>query len=77
MKAKDININNMPTDIMKANFKKFLKLMKNILFVIMLLLTFFISQKLTDLISTMDINLMQQVINVVLAVVVVGLYLKK
>ena len=77
MKAKDININNMPTDIMKANFKKFLKLMKNILFVTMLLLTFFISQKLTDLISTMDVNLMQQVINVVLAVVVVGLYLKK
>jgi ABC-type transport system involved in cytochrome c biogenesis permease subunit len=77
MKASEMLSGETPTQIMARKFKKFMNFMKQVLFLIMLILTFFVSEKLSVVIDTMSIETLKQIINVVLAVTVVVLALYK
>lgn len=68
---------NTPTNKLKRHIKLALKWVKFILFIVMIVLTFGISEKSANLIINTDINTLKQVINVILVVVVVSIYFSK
>lgn len=77
MKASEMLSGETPTQIMSRKFKKFMSFMKQVLFLVMLILTFFVSERISIYIDAMSIETLKQIINVVLAVAVVGIYMKK
>lgn len=68
---------NTPTNKLKRNIKLILKWAKFILFGVMIVITFGISEKAANLIINTDVNTLKQIINVILVVVVVGIYFSK
>ena len=66
-----------PTKKLKKYSKIAFKWAKFLLFVFMIVITFGISEKLSNLILNTDIHTLKQIINVVLVIIVVGLYFHK
>ena len=62
--------------VKKINFKKIGKIVKKILFLTMLVLTYFVSERLVDYLLTVDAEVLKRSLNIILAVVVVYLYKK-
>ena len=68
---------NTPTNKLKRYVKLALKWVKFLLFIFMIVITFGISEKLSKLILNTDVNTMKQIINVILVIIVVGIYFSK
>lgn len=68
---------NTPTNKLKRYVKLALKWVKFLLFIFMIVITFGISEKLSKLILNTDIHTLKQIINVILVIIVVGLYFHK
>lgn len=68
---------NTPTNKLKRYVKLALKWVKFLLFIFMIVITFGISEKLSKLILNTDVNTMKQIINVILVIIVVGIYFNK
>ena len=68
---------NTPTNKLKRYVKLALKWVKFLFFVFMIVITFGISEKLSNLILSTDIHTLKQIINVILVIIVVGLYFHK
>lgn len=66
-----------PTNKLKKYAKIALKWIEFVLFVSMIIITFFISEKLSKIILNVDINTMKQIINVILVVIVLTIYFSK
>lgn len=66
-----------PTNKLKRYAKLAFKWIKFLLFTFMIVITFGISEKLSKLILSTDIHTLKQIINVVLVIIVVGLYFHK
>lgn len=66
-----------PTNKLKRYAKLAFKWLKFLLFAFMIVITFGISEKLSNLILNTDIHTLKQIINVVLVIIVVGLYFHK
>lgn len=66
-----------PTNKLKIYAKLAFKWVKFLLFTFMIVITFGISEKLSKLILSTDIHTLKQIINVVLVIIVVGLYFHK
>ena len=66
-----------PTNKLKRNIKLMLKWTKFVLFIAMIVITFGISEKAANLIINTDIHKLKQIINVILVIVVVGIYFNK
>lgn len=66
-----------PTNKLKKYAKIALKWIEFALFVSMIIITFFISEKLSKIILNVDINTMKQIINVILVVIVLTIYFSK
>lgn len=66
-----------PTNKLKRYAKLAFKLVKFLLFAFMIVITFGISEKLSKLILSTDIHTLKQIINVILVIIVVGLYFHK
>ena len=62
--------------VKKINFKKIGKIVKKILFLTMLVLTYFVSERLVDYLLTVDAEILKRSLNIILAVIVVLLYKK-
>ena len=70
----EVKTSKIKTSKIKKSIKIMFKWVKFVLFIIMLTLTFAISEKLANLIINTDINKLKQIINVIIAVVVVIIY---
>lgn len=68
---------NTPTNKFKKYVKLAFKWVKFALFIFMIVITFGISEKLAKLILNTNINTMKQIINVILVIIVVGIYFSK
>ena len=68
---------NTPTNKLKKYAKTVLKWVKFLLFAFMIVITFGISEKLSNLILSTDIHALKQIINVILVIIVVGIYFHK
>lgn len=66
-----------PIKKIKKGIKIAFKWLKFLLFIAMIIITFGISEKLSNLILNTDIHTLKQIINVVLVIIVVGLYFHK
>ena len=66
-----------PTNKLKRYTKIVLKWIEFALFVSMIIITFFISEKLAKIILNVDINTMKQIINVILVIIVLTIYFSK
>lgn len=56
--------------------RKIFKNIKIILFISMLILTYFLSTKTIDFLLTVDVETLKRSLNIILVVLVVGIYLK-
>lgn len=66
-----------PTNKLKRYAKLVFKWIEFALFVSMIIITFFISEKLAKIILNVDINTMKQIINVILVIIVLTIYFSK
>ena len=66
-----------PSNKIKRYTKIVLKWIEFALFVSMIIITFFISEKLVKIILNVDINTMKQIINVILVIIVLTIYFSK
>lgn len=66
-----------PTNKFKRYTKMVFKWIEFALFVSMIIITFFISEKLAKIILNVDINTMKQIINVILVIIVLTIYFSK
>lgn len=66
-----------PSNKIKRYTKIVLKWIEFALFVSMIIITFFISEKLAKIILNVDINTMKQIINVILVIIVLTIYFSK
>lgn len=66
-----------PSNKIKRYTKIVLKWIEFALFVSMIIITFFISEKLSKIILNVDINTMKQIINVILVIIVLTIYFSK
>lgn len=66
-----------PSNKIKRCAKIAFKWIEFALFVSMIIITFFISEKLAKIILNVDINTMKQIINVILVVIVLTIYFSK
>lgn len=66
-----------PTKKLKKGIKIAFEWFKFLLFIAMIVITFGISEKLSNLILSTDIHALKQIINVILVIIVVGLYFHK
>lgn len=66
-----------PSNKIKRYIKIVLKWIEFALFVSMIIITFFISEKLAKIILNVDINTMKQIINVILVIIVLTIYFSK
>ena len=57
--------------------KKIIKNIKLILFIMMLVLTYFVSTQTVDFLLTVNIETLKRALNIILVVIVVGIYMKK
>lgn len=55
---------------------KIVKRIKLVLFISMLILTYFLSTKIVDFLLTVDVETLKRSLNIILVVIVVGIYLK-
>ena len=55
---------------------KIIKRIKLVLFITMLVLTYFLSTKTIDFLLTVDVETLKRSLNIILVVLVVGIYLK-
>lgn len=68
---------NTPTNKLKKYAKLALKWVKFLLFAFIIVITFGISEKLSKLILSTDVNTMKQIINVILVIIVLTIYFSK
>ena len=66
-----------PSNKIKRYTKIVFKWIEFALFVSMIIITFFISEKLAKIILNVDINTMKQIINVILVIIVLTIYFSK
>ena len=66
-----------PSNKIKRYTKMVLKWIEFALFVSIIIITFFISEKLAKIILNVDINTMKQIINVILVIIVLTIYFSK
>lgn len=66
-----------PSNKIKRCTKIVLKWIEFALFVSIIIITFFISEKLAKIILNVDINTMKQIINVILVIIVLTIYFSK
>lgn len=57
--------------------KKIIKNIKLILFIMMLVLTYFVSTQTVDFLLTVNVETLKRALNIILVVIVVGIYMKK
>lgn len=57
--------------------KKIIKNIKSILFIMMLVLTYFVSTQTIDFLLTVNVETLKRALNIILVVIVVGIYMKK
>lgn len=57
--------------------KKIIKNIKLILFISMLVLTYFVSTQTVDFLLTVNVETLKRALNIILVVIVVGIYMKK
>lgn len=62
--------------IKHINIKKILLIIKFILFITMIILTYFISDKFIDYITTLETEVLKRVLNLILAIAVSIIYMK-
>lgn len=76
MKNKEVKNNEVKKEkkINKTKLHQIAGFIKLLLFVTMLILTYFVSNKAVDYILTLDVNTLKRAVNIILAVIVVFLY---
>lgn len=57
--------------------KKIIKNIKLVLFIAMLILTYFVSTQTVDFLLTVNVETLKRALNIILVVIVVGIYMKK
>lgn len=63
--------------VRKVDTKKLMRIIKMILFITMLGLSFLVADKLADIILHTTLEMLSRIINIILVVVVVAIYFKK
>ena len=63
--------------VRKVDTKKLIRILKMILFITMLGLSFLVADKLADIILHTTLEMLSRIINIILVVVVVAIYFKK
>ena len=63
--------------VRKVDTKKLIRILKMVLFITMLGLSFLVADKLADIILHTTLEMLSRIINIVLVVVVVAIYFKK
>lgn len=63
--------------VRKVDTKKLMRIIKMVLFITMLGLSFLVADKLADIILHTTLEMLSRIINIILVVVVVAIYFKK